>query len=164
MVRFRRAIIVLAGGVLVAGLLSGTAPATPGSGITTSNLARATVADPINLNVELAQGQHVRIHTNGPVDVVDVKVELQPGGTTGWHSHPGPSFNAVAEGAVTYYTAGSSCTPQRFPAGSTFIDTGHVVHTLRNEGTVPAAVYVTWLVATGATVRVDQPSPGNCPF
>jgi hypothetical protein len=105
MLRFGRVVIVLAGGVLAAGLLSGTAP-----------------------------------------------------------PPPGPSFNAVAEGEVTHNTAGSSCTPQRFSARSTFVDTGHVVHTLRNEGTVPAMVYVTWLVAPGATVRVDEPSPGNCPF
>jgi hypothetical protein len=56
MVKFRRTMIVLAPSVLATGLLSGTAPATPGSGITVTNLARATVADAIDLNVELTQG------------------------------------------------------------------------------------------------------------
>jgi hypothetical protein len=32
------------------------------------------------------------------------------------------------------------------------------------RATVPAVVFVAWLVATGATVRVAEPSPGNCPF
>jgi quercetin dioxygenase-like cupin family protein len=166
MPRLRYVIAVLAGGILVAGLLSGTAPATPGTGITTTNLVRATIARRIHLNVRVAQDQHIRIHTDAPVDIVDVKVELEPGGTTGWHSHPGPSFNAVAEGEVTYYKAeSSSCAPNRYPAGTTFIDTGQVVHTLRNEGAVPAVLYVTWLVPAGANpIRIDQPSPGNCPF
>ena len=40
-----------------------------------------------------------------------------------------------------------------------------IVHILRNEGTVPAVVYVTWLVPVGANpIRVDEPAPGNCPF
>ena len=169
MPRFRRGLIVLAVGVLAAALLTamlgGTAPATPTIGVVSTPLARSTVADPVNLNEQLAQSQHLRIHTTGPIDVADYKVELAPGGTTGWHSHPGPSFNVVAEGAVTYYTEGETCTPQRYPAGTTFVNPSKVVHILRNEGTVPAVVYVTWLVPVGANpIRVDEPAPGNCPF
>jgi quercetin dioxygenase-like cupin family protein len=166
--RFRRALLVLAvlaSGVLIAGVLSGTAPATPGSGAVSTQLARGTVADAINLNERLAQGQHLRIHTEASIDVATYKVDLAPGGTTGWHSHPGPSFNVVAEGEVTYYTEGTSCTPHRYPAGTTFVNPSKIVHTLRNEGTVPAVVYVTWMVPVGANpIRVDEPAPGNCPF
>jgi quercetin dioxygenase-like cupin family protein len=166
--RSRRALLVLAvlaSGMLIAGMLSGTAPATPGSGAVSTQLARSTVADPINLNERLAQGQHLRIHTEAPIDVADYRVDLAPGGTTGWHSHPGPSFNVVAEGEVTYYTEGSSCTPQRYPAGTVFVNPSKIVHILRNEGSVPAVVYVTWMVPVGANpIRVDEPAPGNCPF
>ena len=169
MSRLRRVLIVLAVGVLAATLLTavlgGTAPATPSSGQISTLLARSTVADPINLNERLAQGQHLRIHTTGPIDVADYRVELAPGGTTGWHSHPGPSFNVVAEGEVTYYTEGRTCTPHHYPAGTTFVNQSQIVHILRNEGTVPAVVYVTWLVPVGANpIRVDEPAPGNCPF
>ena len=45
------------------------------------------------------------------------------------------------------------------------VNQSHIVHILRNEGTVPAVVYVTWLVPVGANpIRVDEPAPGNCPF
>jgi quercetin dioxygenase-like cupin family protein len=169
MSRLRRVLIVLTVGVLAAALLTavlgGTAPATPSSGQVSTLLARSTVADAINLNEQLAQGQHLRIHTTGPIDVADYRVELAPGGTTGWHSHPGPSFNVVAEGDVTYYTEGDTCTPHHYPTGTTFVNQSHIVHILRNEGTVPAVVYVTWLVPVGANpIRVDEPAPGNCPF
>jgi ribosomal protein L25 (general stress protein Ctc) len=45
------------------------------------------------------------------------------------------------------------------------VNQSHIVRILRNEGTVPAVVYVTWLVPVGANpIRVDEPAPGNCPF
>jgi hypothetical protein len=71
----------------------------------------------------------------------------------------------VAEGEVTYYTEGRTCTPHHYPAGTTFVNQSRIVHILRNEATVPAVVYVTWLVPVGANpIRVDKPAPGNCPF
>lgn len=103
----RRVLIVLAVGVLATTLLTavlgGTAPATPSSGQVSTLLARSTVADAINLNEQLAQGQHLRIHTTGPIDVADYRVELAPGGTTGWHSHPGPALVVVKDGTITLY-------------------------------------------------------------
>ena len=35
---------------------------------------------------------------------------------------------------------------------------------VRNEGTVETVVYVTSLVPKGAARRIDETSPGNCPF
>ena len=64
---------------------------------------------------------------------------------------------------VTLHRLG--CTPHHYPAGTTFVNQSHIVRILRNEGTVPAVVYVTWLVPVGANpIRVDEPAPGNCPF
>jgi hypothetical protein len=35
---------------------------------------------------------------------------------------------------------------------------------VRNESTVETVVYVTSLVPSGEARRIDEPSPGNCPF
>src|SRR5436190_244488 len=56
------------------------------------------------------------------------------------------------------------CTPEVVEAGSGFVDQGGDVHLVRNEGSVDTVVYVASLVPRGAVRRIDEPSPGNCPF
>jgi len=51
-----------------------------------------------------------------------------------------------------------------FAAGSRFVDEGGDVHLVRDEGSIETVVYVTSLVPSGAPQRIDEPSPGNCPF
>ena len=106
-----------------------------------------------------------RISTKGATDVHILENRIVPGGTFGWHSHPGPSIVVVKSGALTLYRGDDpTCTGQVVPAGSGFVDDGGDVHVVRNEGSVDAVVYVTSLVPHGATRRIDEPSPGNCPF
>ncbi len=88
-----------------------------------------------------------------------------PGGTFGWHSHPGPSLVIIKSGALTLYRGDDpTCTAEVFEAGSGFVDNGGDVHLVRNEGSIDAVVIVTSLVPRGAERRIDEPSPGNCPF
>jgi len=106
-----------------------------------------------------------RIDTNGETDVHVLENKIAPGGSFGWHSHPGPSLVIVKTGALTLYRGDDpTCTPQVVPAGSGFVDDGGDVHLVRNEGSVETDVYVTSLVPRGAARRIDEPSPGNCPF
>ena len=62
----------------------------------------------------------------------------QPGGTTGWHTHPGHTLIIVTAGAVTHYDGDDpNCTPHVYTAGMTFVDLGGThVHIVRNEGNV----------------------------
>jgi quercetin dioxygenase-like cupin family protein len=106
-----------------------------------------------------------RINTNGSSDVEVLEVKIAPGGTFGWHSHPGPSLVIVKSGTATFYMADDpSCTPHVVPTGSGFVDNGGDVHTVRNEGSVELVNIVSSLIPAGATRRIDEPSPGNCPF
>jgi hypothetical protein len=50
------------------------------------------------------------------------------------------------------------------PTGSGFVDAGGDVHIVRNEGNVDLVTVVASLVPAGAARRIDEPSPGNCPF
>jgi Cupin domain len=97
-----------------------------------------------------------------PVDPATKKVQ----GTTGWHSHPGPSLIHVVAGTVTNYSGHDPrCTPQRYSAGQGFIDSGSDVHILRNEGSEPAETIAVQLLPKDAVRRIDVPqAPGNCPF
>jgi quercetin dioxygenase-like cupin family protein len=95
------------------------------------------------------------------VYVVDNK--FSPGGSTGWHSHPGPSLILVLSGTVTNYSSGDpTCTGQDYSAGSGFIDPAGVVHEVRNNTTATAEVVAVQLLPHGSSRRVDQPQPSNC--
>jgi hypothetical protein len=109
-----------------------------------------------------------RININKATDVHILENVIHPGGTFGWHSHPGPSLVIVKAGTLSVYHA-PDCTPQDFgPAsalGSTFIDGGHDLHMVRNDGTVDADVYVVSFVPAGFDRRIDEPNPNpsTCP-
>jgi len=105
------------------------------------------------------------IDTSGETDVHILENRIAPGGSFGWHSHPGPSLVVVKSGTLTLYSGHDpTCTPEVIPAGSGFVDNGGDIHLVRNEGSVETVVYVTSLVPRGAVRRIDEPSPGNCPF
>jgi quercetin dioxygenase-like cupin family protein len=91
---------------------------------------------------------------------------VAPGGSFGWHSHPGPSIIVVKSGTMTFYDGDDpSCAPEVVTTGQAVVDAGGThVHVGRNEGTVDAVVIVTRLLPAGAAARVDQPDPGNCAF
>ena len=90
----------------------------------------------------------------------------QPGGSTGWHSHPGHSLIIVTAGTVTDYEGNDrTCTPHVYTQGMGFVDLGgDHVHIIRNEGNVQAATVAVQLIPQGAPRRIDAPNPGHCPF
>jgi hypothetical protein len=81
-----------------------------------------------------------------------VHVTFQPGGSTGWHTHPGPALVTVKTGQLT---------PHR--AGQTFLEYGpRDVNLTRNETAAVTETVVTFLLPVGAPITVDAPAPGNC--
>jgi quercetin dioxygenase-like cupin family protein len=144
-------------------MIAATALATPVAGVTSTLFAVGTF-DKIEAKT-LSPKWQARIDTKGATDVHILENRIAPGGTFGWHSHPGPSIVVVKTGALTVYHGDDpTCTPQVVPAGSGFVDDGGDVHVVRNEGSVDTVVYVTSLVPKGAGRRIDEPSPGNCSF
>ena len=160
MKRIKRIIIL---GVTASCLAAGVALATPGLFVSTSTPVRGTIAEPFKVQVDGV----LKLKTKRPIDVVDQTITIDPGGHTGWHSHPGPVLVVVKAGTFTLYDGDDpSCTPHVFNAGSTFVDEGgDHVHIGRNEGTTPVELSATYLLPVGASPRTDVASPpGNCPF
>jgi quercetin dioxygenase-like cupin family protein len=105
-----------------------------------------------------------RITTKGATDVHMLQNTIAPGGTFGWHSHPGPSLVIVKSGTATFYKADDpACAPHVVPTGSGFVDNGQDTHVVRNEGTVDLVTEVVSLVPAGFARRIDEPAPTNCP-
>lgn len=101
-------------------------------------------------------------------DVVAQTITFQPGGSSGWHSHPGPVFVVVKSGTLTRYDGASpTCASVQTSAGQTFLELPGHVGAVRNEGSTPVEVWVTYLApqpsGTGP-LRIDQPKPAACPF
>lgn len=105
-----------------------------------------------------------RIKTKGASDLYVLQNTISPGGTFGWHGHPGPSLVIVKSGTATFYLADDpTCSPQRVYAGQGFVDQGGDVHVVRNEGNVDLVTVVVSLVPAGFPRRIDEPAPANCP-
>jgi quercetin dioxygenase-like cupin family protein len=104
--------------------------------------------------------------TTGPSDLYVQSNVWAPGGTTGWHTHPGHSLITVTAGTVTAYDGHDpSCKPHVYSAGMGFVDPGgDHVHVLRNEGSVEARTIAVQLIPVGADRRIDGEAPFSCPF
>jgi len=90
----------------------------------------------------------------------------EPGGSTGWHSHPGHSLIIVTAGTVTEYQGlDPDCKPHAYKAGMAFVDPGgEHTHILRNEGSVEAKAIAVQLIPADSARRIDVADPGNCHF
>ena len=151
--------IALLGAVAIAGIVLATAP----SGVTSTPIAKGQFGE-IDAKT-LSSSWQARIDTKGESDLYVLENRIVPGGSFGWHSHPGPSLVIIKTGALTvYYGDDPDCTPHVFAQGSGFVDNGGDVHLVRNETASDTVVIVTSLVPRGADRRIDEPSPGSCPF
>lgn len=164
-----RWIVALLVGVASVAAYAGNVLATPQTGVTTLQVAKGTFGD-IDLKSVVKIAPHerhkLRIKTKGMSDVYVVQNTFDPGGQTGWHTHPGPSLIVVTSGSITAYEGDDkSCKPTVYTAGQGFVDEGDDhVHILRNETSAPAQTVAIQFLPKDATRKIDAPAPGNCPF
>jgi quercetin dioxygenase-like cupin family protein len=175
----RKWIVALGAVLLGVAAYVGNVLATPSQGQATTILAKATVG-----NLDL-RGQQVTttvgpdgrtypnglwlawLQTHGSSDVYVVDNKFTPnGGTSGWHSHPGPSLIFVVAGTVTNFSSDEpGCAPQTYTAGQSFVDPGgNDEHKIVNEdASVTAETIAVQFVPAGATRRIDEPARAGCP-
>ena len=167
--------------------------ATPGLGFGTTVLARGSVGENVTfgaptvvvvkrkVRIKTAKGvvtRTVKINVpslqkaiacgeTSPCDTAFQQATVQPGGSSGWHTHPGPTFVAVAQGELTiYHASGSECHASKLGVGSGFSQMPTDVHIGRNEGSVPLILYTLYLLPGGTPntgIRVDHEQPSACP-
>jgi mannose-6-phosphate isomerase-like protein (cupin superfamily) len=91
---------------------------------------------------------------------------IQPGGYTGWHTHPGPTFVAVAQGEGTLYHGMPGCPSFKYGRNTGFFQPESEVHNMRNEGREPLVLHAFYTFPNGTPLagnRIDQPQPADCP-
>jgi quercetin dioxygenase-like cupin family protein len=142
---------------VTAAVLVGLARATPPAAVVTEILAHGTVSPGFKINVN-----GMKVSSRNPADFTVAHLTFAPTGSTGWHVHPGPVLVTVTSGAVTKYSA-RDCSSKTYSAGQAFVERGPTdVNLVRNNGTVPAETYVTFISPVGAPPRADAPAPAGC--
>ena len=163
----RRGMIVLAAVGAVLGLIGGVALATPVIGASAETARGPLVDRPLNVNWRFAPGVKVKLQTKGPIEVAYQRITIAPGGTLGWHSHPGPTVVTVFQGTLSFYHAEDCNNEIEYATGQSFSNMPDEIHLARNEGSVNLVVYASYYVPVTSPpmpLRIDQPSPGaGCP-
>jgi quercetin dioxygenase-like cupin family protein len=152
--RVRWILLSVAVAAAITAVAVGTGAATPPSGL---------------VNILLARGNDVADGTlpiQAGTDVVMSQITVDPGGSSGWHSHPGGAIIVVKTGTLTLYRAlGSQCQAKPYSAGQSFIERPGEVDDVINTGSVPYVLLVTFpRVPPGEPPRIDEPDPGTCAF
>lgn len=132
---------------LVLMLPLGRAGATPGSGVTSSIIARGITDRDIDIRV------------TQPSDLVFARITLQPDGYTGWHTHPGALLVVVESGTLTHYDR--HCHAETYTAGEAFKEPAgrRQVHMGINKAGTPVVLDVTYIVPSAGPLRNEAPAP-----
>jgi quercetin dioxygenase-like cupin family protein len=132
---------------LVLVLPLGRAGATPGSGVTSSIIARGTT------------DREIHIRAKQPSDLVFAQITLQPDGYTGWHTHRGPLLVVVESGTLTHYDR--HCHAEIYTAEEAFKEPAgrRHVHMGVNKAGTPVVLDVTYIAPSGGPLRNEAPAP-----
>jgi quercetin dioxygenase-like cupin family protein len=119
-------------------------------------------------NIPLARGtdtSHGTIPLQFGTDVAMAQITVDPGGSSGWHSHPGGAIVVVKQGSlIVHQPVGGQCQTATYSAGQAFIERPGEVDDVTNAGPVPYVLFVTFpRVPQADSARTDQPDPGTCP-
>src|SRR5437867_12391477 len=107
--------------------------ATPPSGLTNTPLARGT------------DTSHGTIPLQFGTDVAMAQITVDPGGSSGWHSHPGGAIIIVQQGSLTVYeSVGDQCQTKTYTAWQAFVERPGAVDPVITTATVPYAPFVTF--------------------
>jgi quercetin dioxygenase-like cupin family protein len=164
----RRRLAVSVGLVGIGALLiGGVALATPVRNATAETARGPLVDRPLAVNWKFEPGTRVKLQTKGEIEIAYQRIVIAPGGTLGWHSHPGPTVVTVRQGTLSFYHAEDCSEEIEYATGQSFSNLPDEIHLARNEGTqdvVLFAIYFVPLSSPPLALRIDQPSPGpGCP-
>ena len=145
-------------------------PATPAS----STPASGFVATPVaagdfgsNLDVKADKIEHWDLTLKAKDDTLTGinRVTVQPGGHSGWHSHPIPIFLTVTVGEIQWFDGSDPlCPPKTYHVGDSFVEPANRIHNVVNATGSVAEFYAVRFNPAGITFFIDQPEPNNCAF
>ena len=128
---------------------------------------------------------HASLALKHGLDIVVARIILSPGGSSGWHSHPGGAIAVVQQGEVTFYTPVAkgddeqsqsqsdeeggdqhpTCVITRYTQGQAFVELPGQVGYAKNTGSIETIIVATFPGVPVGVVggqRIDKPNPGTC--
>lgn len=102
--------------------------------------------------------------TSDGQDFITKELTIAPGGSTGWHWHPGQVYGVIRAGTLTHY--GADCAIDGvYPTGGAITEQSGpgYVHLGRNLGPDPLVMWVGYIDPAGSAQANPVPNPG-CPF
>jgi quercetin dioxygenase-like cupin family protein len=88
-------------------------------------------------------------------EVVQAIAEIQPGGQSGGHTHPGEEVAYVLEGTIVLEVQGKPAVSKT--AGEAFLIPAGTVHNAKNTGKTAAKVLGTYIVEKGKPLATPVP-------
>jgi quercetin dioxygenase-like cupin family protein len=114
----------------------------------------ATVKVLTVLNTEASWNGRPIEYPSGKAEVTGMVVEIAPGGETGWHLHPVPSFGIVLEGELELQLISGAV--KRLKAGEAVAEVVNTLHNGRNLGQVPVKLVVFYIGSAGLKQTVKE--------
>ena len=104
-------------------------------------------ATPILQSGATAEGASIAYPQTDSAELAAVRLDIGPGGETGRHMHPYPTFVYVLEGAIEVETASGLI--HSYKAGDSFLMVVNTWTNAKNTGTMPAKVLVVYVGVHG---------------
>lgn len=92
------------------------------------------------------------VYPTGQAEVTGIMVEIAPGGETGWHLHPVPSFGWMLQGSLDVSLKDGQI--KHLHAGDALAEVVDTLHNGRNVGDEPVKIIVFYAGAVGAAVTI----------
>lgn len=86
-------------------------------------------------------------YPQGKPEITGMLIEIAPGGETGWHLHPVPSFGMVLEGELEVQLKNGAV--KRLKSGEALAEVVNTLHNGRTIGSVPVKIVVFYAGAVG---------------
>ena len=96
------------------------------------------------------------VYPQGTAEATVVAVEIAPGGETGWHYHPVPSFGMLLEGEIEVEFENGET--KQLKHGEAAAEAVNVLHNGRNVGDVPVKMIVFYAGTTDKPLTVQKKS------
>ena len=108
---------------------------------------QAPKVTPVVKSTATATGQKLQYPQTDKPEIESVLIEIAPGGESGRHMHPVPTYVYVLEGTLTVEMDKES--PREYAAGSGFLESLNTWHNGKNLGQAPVKVLVVFVSEEG---------------
>lgn len=120
------------------------------------------VSADFRLNFMGNEGEPIERNLDDASTVIFAEATWEPGGTSGWHRHPGIAIVNIVEGEVESIWK-RNCTSRTYVAGESFLDPGEIHIANNSSDSEKAKAYVTFLGTPDGEPATVWVEPVECP-